>query len=190
VFVLCPHVGDPHPDTRAVLDPYEHTVYLDLSHDPDYGYARALTQMWAAGIGFTVVEQDVVPTRRLLRELAACPEPYCAAPYAWHTTVGPALGCTKFSSLLLRTYPDAMTIAARLPSSYGDPGHYRQLDVRLMQSVLRDLYGLQPHCHAPVEHRNPKAELAAGARVTTLVEGRSYLPEGLAEQIAAGLHHS
>lgn len=188
--VICPHVGEPHPDTRNALGTGGCVSYIDLSADPEYGYAKLLRELWAAGEDFAVVEHDVVPTQDVLDEFHGCWHLYCAAPYPWTTTVGPALGCTRFSAALLEEYPDAMEIAARLPSDYGHPGHYRQLDVRLMQTVLRDLYGLQPHCHAPAEHRNPAARLVAGARVTTRVEGRSYLPAELAQSIAAELHYS
>lgn len=185
--IICPYTGEPHPDTRAVLDAWRGPVELvDVSGD-DYAYARLLEELWAAGETFLLVEHDIVPTPQTLAELALCDHPYCAAPYPWTTHLGPALGCTRFSSLFVRTYPDAARIAARLPSNFGAPGHWRQLDVRLMQSVLRDRYGWQPHCHRPVEHRNPERQLVAGAVYTHTVDGRSHLPPGLVERVEAEL---
>lgn len=183
--VICPYV-ELHPDTIAALTRYAKPEYWWVGNS-DTAYASLLRQLWADGEAFAIIEQDVVPTGQTLREFAHCPEPYCASPYAWTTHLAPALGCTRFSSLLLRAYPDAMEIAAHLPSAYGERGHYRQLDVHLMNTVLRDHYGLQPHCHAPVEHRNPEKQLVAGARVTTRVEARSHVPAGLVEDIAAVL---
>ena len=182
--VVCPHTGGPHRDTRAVLDRWPGGVeYVDVSGD-DYAYGRLLRRLWADAETFLLIEHDVVPWLHTIPEMLLCPEPYCAAPYAWGQAVGVALGCTKFDGLLMRAYPDAAEVACRIPSNYGRPGHWRQLDVWLQAAVLRDLYGYQPHCHLPaVAHRNWE-ETPAGAPLRTRVEGRCYLESGLVERIA------
>lgn len=183
--VVCPHAGEPHPDTIATLAAWGGSVELvDISGSP-YAYGQLLRELWAAGEDFLIVEQDIVASPAAFAEMITCPNPYCAAPYPWSTTLGPALGFTRFRSLLLRCHPLAADIACRLPSDYGEPGHWRQLDVRLMQSVLRDHVGLQPCCHPPVEHRNPASRLIRGAGYTSTVDGRSYLEPGTVEMVAA-----
>lgn len=185
--VICPHTGEPHPDTTAALARWPGSIELvDVSESP-YAYAQLLRELWADAEDFLLVEHDVVPGPGAIAQMAACPNPYCAAPYPWTTTLGPALGFTRFRSLLLRCYPSAAEIACRLPSAYGDPGHWRQLDVRLMQSVLRDHHGLQPCCHPPVEHRNDAKRLVQGAVYTPTVDGRSWLEPGLVDRVARDL---
>lgn len=130
----------------------------------DYAYGDALAEQWRAGEDFFVVEHDVVPPANALLQLELCPAPYCAFPYAWSTCVGPALGCTRFRRELLEDYPTAMEEALQVPSAYGKPGHWRQIDVYLMRRVLRDKYGLQPHVHMPAAtHLNPEKQLQPGA---------------------------
>jgi hypothetical protein len=190
VRVVVPYVGEVHPDTLAGVDGWPGGVsYHDVSGS-DTAYAELLRELWREQEGFCIVEGDVVPLPWTLAEFAVCPEPYCAAPYALEAFVGVALGCTRFSSLFLRCYPDAAEIAARIPSPFGEPGHWRQLDVWLQGAVLRDEYGWQPHAHAEVMHRNPARELspaAQGLPVRTRVEGRMYLEPGTVDRIAADL---
>lgn len=181
--VVVPHVGDVHPDTRAVVDRWLDVEYVCLDDDPEYGYGKLLRRLWAEQESVMVVEHDVVPWRHTIPEMALCPSPYCAAPYAWGQAVGVALGCTKFSSLFMRCYPDAAEIACRIPSVYGEPGHFRQLDVWLQAAVLRDLYGWQPCAHLPaVGHRNWE-DTPEDAPLRTRVEGRCHLEPGLVERI-------
>lgn len=184
MLVVCPHAGDPHPDTVAVLDRWQQVEYRDVSGS-DTAYADLLCELWAAHEPFCIVEHDVVPNPWTLAEMALCPHSYCAAPYPWGQAVGVALGCTSFSSIFTRAHPDAVEIARRIPSNYGQPGHWRQLDVWLQAAVLRDLYGRQPHCHLPaVGNRKWDDRTPADAPVRTKVEGRCYLEPGLVERIA------
>lgn len=162
--------------------------FVPLHDDPVYGYSRLIVDLWAAGETFCIVEHDVVPHRGALGQLAVCRHDYCAFPYPWVTCVGVALGCTKFTGRLLEQYPHAATIAARIPSAYGEPGHFRQFDVWLQAAVLRDLYGLQPHGHLPaVAHLNEAKRLDAlfaDKPPVLTVEGRTFLEPGLVERIA------
>lgn len=173
-----------HPDTHQALKDWP-GVEFRSTRDDDYAYGRLLRELWADGEDFLLVEHDVVPTPEHLARMAECPNPYCAAPYAWQQAVGVTLGFTRFRSILLRTYPDAAEIACRIPHPRGEPGHYATpLDVWLQAAVLRDLYGLQPCCHLPpVAHRN-WLDTPADAPLRTRVEGRCYLPPGLVEKIA------
>lgn len=163
--ILIPYT-ELQPATRRALLAYAHDHQLDFVHldDPEYGYGRLLQQVWAQGETFAIVEHDIVVNPGTIADFDSCPELYCAAPYAWTTQVGPALGCTRFRTELLESVPDAIDQVLATPSAWGEPGHFRQLDVFLMRRVLRDQHGLQPHVHLPpVEHLNPKQALLPGA---------------------------
>lgn len=71
-----------------------------LDHEKDYG--RYWDQRWIEGESFINVEQDVVPTKVLLREMWDCPHDYCIAQYSYPWTGSPVdhspIGCAKFSS--------------------------------------------------------------------------------------------
>lgn len=139
----------------------------------DTAYLEVLALHWAGGEDFVLVEHDVVPHLTALLELGLCSCAYCCFPYAWTTCVGPALGCTRFRAELLESVPDAVEQVARIPTAYGPPGHWRQLDVHLMRNVLRDTHGLQPHVHTPaVTHLNPGQQLQPGADREPVLEVR------------------
>lgn len=147
-------------------------TFWDVSGS-DTAYLETLALLWADEEDFVIVEHDVVPDLTAFLELGVCTSPYCCFPYAWTTCVGPALGCTRFRRELLRTVPDAVEQAARIPSAYGRPGHWRQLDVHLMRNVLRDTHAWQPHVHLPpVEHLNEAQQLQPDASRVPVLEVR------------------
>lgn len=153
-------------ETRRALLAHADGHELDFVFvgESDTAYCELLQAVWAEGKAFAIVEHDIVIGPATIPGFDSCPEPYCAAPYAWTTQVGPALGCTRFRTELLDLVPDAMEQVAAMPSNWGAAGHHRQLDVFLMRRVLRDRHGLQPHVHLPpVEHLNPKQALLPSA---------------------------
>lgn len=182
-----------HPETYRALQAQadRHEIEYVYVGDDDYAYGRLLRRVWREGRTFMVVEHDIEVHPWTLDELEACSSPYCSCPYPWTTCVGPAMGATKFSSDFTATYPDALEIACRIPSNYGDGrgGHWKQLDVFLQAAVLRDFYNEQPCCHLPpVRHLNEGQRLLdihRGKPVVTSVQGRTYLPPGLVASIAA-----
>lgn len=184
--VVCPHAGSVHPETRAILDRWPAGVeYVDLSGD-DYAYARLLRRLWADAEDFLIVEHDVGVTHPALAQMLVCPDVYCCGVYPWTTCVGPALGFTRFRSLLMRTHPDVMEIASRIPSNYGEPGFWKQMDVWVQAAVLRDHLHVQPCVHLPpLEHFNEAQAAPADAPLVTRVQGRTYLADGLVERLAA-----
>ena len=165
------------PETEAAL--HEHVPLGDVVRlvrvEDDYHYGRLLCEQWATGLDVAVIEQDVVITADVAAAFHDCPSEYCAFPYEWQTTVGVALGCTRFRGSFTARYPDAMREACETPSAWtGQPGYWRQLDVFLQRRVLRDKHGEQPCGHLPpVVHLNPKQALRADADPTPLlsVEG-------------------
>lgn len=147
-------------------------TFWDVSGS-DTAYLDVLALHWAEREDFVVVEHDVVPHLTAFLELGLCTSTYCCFPYAWTSCVGPALGCTRFRTEVLESVPDALEQVARIPSAYGPPGHWRQLDVHLMRNVLRDGQGLQPHVHTPaVMHLNVAQQLRAGAELEPVLEVR------------------
>jgi hypothetical protein len=188
VRVICPHIGSPHPDTRAALDAVGCVIYRDVSQS-DTAYADLVCELWARGDGFAIVEHDIVVRPDVIDAFEQHPAPYIAYPYRWGQAVGVALGCTRFSSDFLGRFPHAAELARRIPGTYG-PGHWRQYDVWLMGAVLRDYYGVQPVGLLPaVEHRNWETT-PDDAPLRLTVDGRMYLPPGMVEQLAATLHQS
>lgn len=181
---------DLRPETyRAARDWVDGCEFVGM--EDDYAYGRLLRKLWREGEDFLLVEHDMNWTREQIARMDECEHGYCANPYPWTTTVGPALGFTRFSEDFIARYPDAVEIATRIPSNYGDPGHWKQLDVWLMAAVLRDYYHEQPHCHLPpVEHLNEEQALLpihTGKPVVTAVLGRAHLAPGTVERIAQQL---
>ena len=145
----------PYPETREALeaDGIE-AEYVYVGGSPT-AYHELLARVWAEGQGFVNVEQDIVVRPGLIRELEACPEAYCGAPYAISTTIGSWLGCVRFSDVLVTGWPSVFNaIDSLLPD--GTPRKYwGRLDTRLKQ-VLESHLGLTMHLHWPaVEHLNP-----------------------------------
>ncbi len=174
------------PETyRAVADHDPRYVYM---YD-DYSYGHLLRELWGCGETFLLVEHDMAPTPAQIEQMAECESGYCCGVYPWTTTVGPALGFTRFRDRFLDAFPDAAEIACRIPSVYGQPGHWRQLDVFLQAAVLRDFYGVQPCCHLPpVEHLNKGQallEVHSNRPPVSSVQGRTYLEPGTVERLAA-----
>lgn len=152
--------------------------FVDVSGS-DTAYAELLCELWARAETVCLCEHDVVPAVGMLGRLAACHHPYCAHPVALSVYLAPCLSLTKFDRRLMLDHPDAMRRVMRIPSHYGPPGHWKQLDVNLQQTILLNRYKRQPHIHLPeAEHLNPtKRVLVPGAPLRTWVDGRFALPE-------------
>lgn len=101
-----------HADTQAGAP--KDAVWVDVSGD-DHAYWRCLSDWWAQGETFLVIEHDVVCRPDVIDAFENCPEPWCAFPYddmchwecmeAWANT----LGCTRFDASLMRAVPDALS---------------------------------------------------------------------------------
>ena len=174
---LCCHTPDGlRVETELALTHWvrdgDEVILWPLEDDHEYG--RTLELFWRSGEDVAVIEQDIVIGPHVVEGFHACESPYCAFPYAWSTCIGPALGCTRFRAAFARRYPDAMRDARATPSAWGEPGHWKQLDVFLMRRILRDRHGEQPHVHLPpVAHLNPDRQLRTDAprEPVTTVEG-------------------
>ncbi len=158
--IVCPHTGAPHPETLLSLAATDYKIEHRYTAG-DTGYAELVMQLWRAGEGFTIIEQDVAFQSEQLQTMLECERDYCAGVYEWTTNIGPALGFTKFGDELLNEVP--------VPTLNGVS--FRQLDVILMRHILGRKYQRQPHLHLPpVKHCNPKQKLRPEFQHFTLAE--------------------
>ncbi len=130
----------------------EQVLYTIMPGD-DFAYGQILKGHWNVGWDLCIVEPDIVVNPDTITGFRDCPEPYCAAPYAWTTDVGPALGCTRFKQEFMAKYPNVMRDAV------GTNVTWRQLDVVIMRHILARDLGAQPHIHEVVTHLNPLKQL-------------------------------
>jgi hypothetical protein len=125
--------------------------WYDVSED-SAAYWRLLCRLWEDGESFMVVEHDVAFRPDVVEQFTVCSEPWCLFPYAnichWECMEAWAnmLGCTRFSSELIRACPDAV---ASIPPDLRDWHN-------VCDSIAGDKVGGQP---APLR---PKSLRAAG----------------------------
>lgn len=127
------------------------TVYVG-THDS--AYWNLLSDLWAAGETFTIVEHDVLVTDRALSALDACPEVWCAHPVRYLDDVYSGLGCTRFRAELIAQAPGAVERIARKSDRLHPPKHWCRLDWWL-QCELREQTRFGAHVHnggAPLGH--------------------------------------
>jgi len=107
-------------------------------------YHRYLISLWQEGEGFLNVEQDIQIHRDVIPQLSECTEPWCAFGYAGPSGLGEdlltrSLGCTRFSTELLKAEPG-------LPTSILMQS-WRRLDAVLGPRLME--VGYQVHVHEP-----------------------------------------
>lgn len=121
----------------------EGVAYETRRADGTRGYSRLMTEVWARGEGFIVVEHDVAPWPGAIAELAACQGDWCYFQYPDGGSLSRGLGCTKFSDRLVSGYPG-------LSAEWADVA-WQQIDGAVgsaVAGVLRD--GSDPRClHTP-----------------------------------------
>lgn len=117
----------------------------------DHSLHAAMAARWVAGESFITLEQDIVPHEGALRELAACPEPWCAFAYEYPPFGEYAgMGCAKFSRDLIARFPDAMTDTAKWSDDQHPARHWCRVDGWLKQYLLER--GATQHIHGRVRH--------------------------------------
>jgi hypothetical protein len=157
VRVVCPYVlaGEPgverglHPLCEQALARFAPDAEMHyLGTRPD-AYRELLEECWAQGESFLLVEHDIEIHERVVSELQACQEPWCAFPYAIGAPGGDlidsSLGATRFSAALLEALPG---LIGSLPVR-----DWRRLDCEIAPR-LRSA-GFAPHVHSPpVSHHH------------------------------------
>src|SRR5437660_4906569 len=122
------------PEVRALGESL-HAEFVDVSRS-DMGYGALVATLWK-GDSFLLLEHDVLPTRALLEEMAACPEPWCAA-YAWRFSGAVMPGETRplhpirdrETALFLNKF--SASLIARTPHIIGRVKvHWKQVDLAL-----------------------------------------------------------
>jgi hypothetical protein len=122
-------------------------------------YYGVLAKVWADGVGFIVVEQDIVVNPGNVAELTACQYDWCGFVYGISSGYITGLGFTKFSDRLVSRCPDAVTRLDSLPPNGTPPRMWGRLDTQLAQSLM-DYEGYRVHRHLPpVRHLNPVQQL-------------------------------
>jgi predicted O-methyltransferase YrrM len=117
----------------------------------DGSYHAAVAARWAAGDSFITLEQDIVPHDGALRELAACPEPWCAFAYEYPPFGQYAgMGCAKFSRELIARFPNALAEIAAWSDEQHPPKHWCRVDGWLKKYLLER--GATQHIHGVVRH--------------------------------------
>jgi hypothetical protein len=118
----------------------------------DAAYFELLTELWAAGETFTIVEHDVIPNRDALVSLDDCSNVWCACPYPYlygQPHVG--LGCTRFRAELLTRHPDLMEVVAGMSDRTHPAKHWCRLDAWIT-NTLRGRGEHRCETHPQVEH--------------------------------------
>jgi hypothetical protein len=146
------------PETLAALEafggPYE---AIDVTQD-DEAYFHLLSELWAAGETFAVVEQDIVIGSDTLASFDRCPQPWCCAPYPYlgNLTSGyHGLGCVRFRAELIRATPDLFDWVEKQFNDKHEPRHWCTLDA-WVHKVMAARYSRRP-CgrHEKVGHLDP-----------------------------------
>ena len=129
----------------------------------EFDYGHLLADLWAKQQDFLVIEHDIVIHEGLVEEFANCEEEWCSSPYTYFdqpvTTSGGGLGCTKFSSQLMRRWPTLMQQANALPCAGHPNGHWCTRDWAIYQLLrsggsFASQYPAKRHqTHTEVGHR-------------------------------------
>ncbi len=72
----------------------------------ELSYARQLGAWWRSGSGFVLIEHDVAPWPGAVQRLLDCSRDWCAYRYPKRGHLIRSLGCVKFSTRLVQTWPD------------------------------------------------------------------------------------
>ncbi len=121
-----------------------------------YSYFELLSQLWAEGETFVIVEHDILVYPGAIQEIWDCEVPFCGKPYVIHGGFAACFGCTKFDASFLRAFPNAMKMggARQHPMGLGTGyTHWETLDSRIVAALSElgwSCNGSQwPHQHWP-----------------------------------------
>ena len=111
-------------------------------------YWRLLTNLWADGEDFAVVEHDITVHPSVFDELEACPEPWCVYPHEYVQPSYYGMGCVRFRSELLTGAPGVMHSVGERSDHVHPPRHWCSLDKWLQDELPRT--GVTMHHHDTV----------------------------------------
>lgn len=141
--IVCPRT-QVIPEVVEALDATEHPWEpVDLTH-PEH-YFDLLSELWAAGETFAIVEHDIVVDESVVDELEWCPHPWCAFPYRYLYGYHHGLGCVRFHRDILRRHPKAMSLVGAMSDEGHPPKHYCRLDGWLRTVLSRRGESMHQH---------------------------------------------
>lgn len=142
-MIVVPYAGDFPADTVGKLESLDVDYDLhEIDAANDWGYCLLLDKLWRKAArrhdDLIVVEHDILIGDDTLDRFARCDRGWCAAPYWIANQYRTALGCTRFRAHLIRSNPDLILEAAKLPSGGMPEGHWKRMDVRIRQRLEQD----------------------------------------------------
>ena len=147
--VVVPFI-DVSPETREALAGID-AEYVDVSSSDD-AYWNLLSELWASGADFTVIEQDIVVWPDTLQGFVNCPNSWCSAPYSYLDSLTYAgLGCCRFRAEIMRIYPDLMDAVALHDYEGHGPKHWCSIDAAMQRELWKRNEFACTH-HATVGH--------------------------------------
>lgn len=120
------------------------------------GYFNYFVEHWQ-NPSYTLinVEHDIRPSQAALYDLADCPEPWCAQPYAYFGggNIHYGLGCAKITGAFRAETADLWDIVATMCDGSHPPKHWCRLDAWMMQVLHEKGYHVHKH-DIMVKHTN------------------------------------
>lgn len=148
--VWLPYVpGNPYRGViNAVLDQDTRARAVPTPANEPYAYPQLVTDLWARGESFALVEHDIIVPRGALARLRDCPNLWCCHPVALDGVLHPeSFGLVRFRRELLQLHPDAAARAYRVNRRGRVRVPWWSIDVA-MWHVLRAA-GHDVHMHDP-----------------------------------------
>jgi|SRR5665213_2371927 len=148
--VICPCTAQYHPLAEAAHNKIPNLEQIDVSARHDT-YQSLLSELWGEKNSFLIIEHDIEPNDRALRQAKYCGCLWGISPYN-----GPgldplyaSLGFVRFRRQLMEEVPELFnTIAIVDDGKEISPGHWRRLDARISAELKNKHY--EPHFHEPV----------------------------------------
>lgn len=138
-----------HPATARLLNRHA-TGHRRVRIDPadDTAYWRLLAALWKQPDDLVVVEQDVGIAAGVVKGFESCREPWCGHRYPIGEQLLICLGCTRFTAELKAAEPDLMDVVGLCTDGGVPAGHWRRLDVRILDELRRRGYAQHEHLPA------------------------------------------
>ena len=128
-------------------------------------YSELLRDLWSRGDDLLIIEHDIEIHAGLVEEARSCPQLWCTWPYNGPGWTDPnsdpllyeSLGCSRFSSKLMRAEPDLLAVASAL--SQGLPaGDWRRLDASILPTLPERGYTAHRHFPPVLHHHRYEPE--------------------------------
>ncbi|MES1975758.1 MAG: hypothetical protein V4472_25145 [Pseudomonadota bacterium] len=186
-MLVVPYVeGILAPETVAAVGDGARFVLIDPADDG--AYSALLTDLWAKGADWSLLEQDVVPPYGWRAEFAACPWPWCVLEPKLRPGVA-WLGCVRFRSELMAEHPDAMAEAQAICDDGDVAWTWRKADVRFAR--VMDYRHVAAHFHGPrCEHLHDPPAPPCGWATAVASPVTVYGPRTVEKVCAARQGHS